>query len=152
MPRPKRFDYYMDEVDWSHGHGYHYPNSVRRRYRNQAHLPSDFLDPETWAGHGGGEASSQGRTRSAHTSSEHRTSEKKNARRRAKPNRDAKRGREALADPPSVFSDKRWFPLGHPHKIIPGQGFDTYGWWRHIQGWSAICQPCAVSRPPVLAF
>ena len=22
MPRPKRFDYYMDEVDWSYGHGY----------------------------------------------------------------------------------------------------------------------------------
>ena len=22
MPRPKRFDYYMDEVDWSCGHGY----------------------------------------------------------------------------------------------------------------------------------
>ena len=22
MPRPKRFDYYVDEVDWSYGHGY----------------------------------------------------------------------------------------------------------------------------------
>jgi ribonuclease HII len=22
MPRSKRFDYYLDEVDWSYGHGY----------------------------------------------------------------------------------------------------------------------------------
>jgi hypothetical protein len=34
MPRPKRSNYYMDEVDWSGGCG----------YGSQADLPSDFLD------------------------------------------------------------------------------------------------------------
>jgi hypothetical protein len=131
MPRQKLFDYYMDEVDWSYGQGYRiripYVDATGARHIYYQTFSTRKLGLDMVA-----------------------------TKRLAKAERDrliqVQRGREAPADPPSVFSDKRWFPLGHPHKIIPGQGFDAYGRWRHIQGWSAICQPCAVSRPPVLAF